>query len=120
KAHRRTQNRSASTRAQDVGVSNIQRIAGDGDVEIVLERKRNGVIQREIELAIMHERIDARRVRQVRRSQMSRPVWRDRIGKMRGWLRIVQDRDGARFRRRLWRGTGGRFLCPTCDGESSE
>jgi hypothetical protein len=49
-------------RPQQVGVGDIQVIAGDVDVEIVLQRERNRVIDGEINLAIAHERVDARRV----------------------------------------------------------
>ena len=40
-----TENLSASFGTQHVGVGDIQVVAGDGDVEIVLERQRNRVIQ---------------------------------------------------------------------------
>ncbi len=69
--------------AQHVGVGDVQVVARDGDIEIVFERQRNGVIQRKIELAVVHELVDARSVGQIRRRQMPRRVGPDRIRKMR-------------------------------------
>ena len=46
--------------AQQVGGCDVQVIAGDVDVEIVLERKRDCVIDGEIDLAIAHECVDTR------------------------------------------------------------
>ena len=62
--------------AQHVGVGDVQVVARDGDVEIVLERERDGVVQRQIQLAIVHELVDARGVGQVRSSQVPRRVRR--------------------------------------------
>ncbi len=86
------ESRCARFGAQDVGISDIQVIARDGDVEIVLERQRDGVIQRQVELAVVHELVDARGIRKIRRRQVPRCVGPDRIGKMRHRLGIVQDR----------------------------
>ncbi len=48
--------------AQQIGVGDVQVVAGDVDIEIVLERERDRVIDREIDLAVAHQGIDARRV----------------------------------------------------------
>jgi len=46
--------------APDVGVGNVQVIARNGDVEIVFERQRHCIIHRNVELAVVHELVDAR------------------------------------------------------------
>ena len=97
---------------KNIGIGDVQVVARDGDVEIVLQRQRNRVIQRQIELALVHQRIDACGVRQIRRGQVPRRVRSDRIGKMRHRLGIIQDRQRPRLRRILRRGRGGRLLGP--------
>ena len=89
RAHRSSQDGRPGSRPQHVGIGNVQRVAGDRHVEIVLESERDGVIQREIQLAIAHQGIDARRVSQAWFRQMPRRVRADWIGKMRHRLGIV-------------------------------
>ena len=60
-----TQDGSARLGTQYIGVSNVQVIASDGDVEIILERQRDRVIQRKVQLAIVHKLVDASRVREI-------------------------------------------------------
>src|SRR6202035_708684 len=48
--------------AQVIGIGNVEVVAGDVDVEIVFERKSDGIVNREIELSVTHEGIDARRI----------------------------------------------------------
>ena len=52
--------------AQVIGVGDVEVVAGDIEVEIVLQSERNGVVDRKINLAVAHQRVDARRVAQVR------------------------------------------------------
>ena len=106
------ENAGARLRAQYVGIGDVQVVARDGDIEIILQRQSDGVIEREIKLAIVHELIDARRVGQTRGGQMPGLVRPDRVGKMRHRLGIIQHRQGPRFRRILRSGRGGRFLGP--------
>ncbi len=114
------ESRGAGFRAQDIGVSDVQVVARDGDIQVVLQRERDGVIERQVELAVPHQGIDARGVGQVRRRQMPRRIRSDRVGKMRYRLRIVQDRERLCFRRILRDGRGGRFLGPACDSQRCE
>src|SRR5579862_6793218 len=58
-----TKDLSASFRTQNVGVGNVQVIARDGDVEVVFKCERDGVIQRQIQFAVVHKRVDPRGVR---------------------------------------------------------
>ena len=44
---------------QHIGGSDVQVVSGNFDIEVVFEREGNGVVDREIDFAIMHERIDA-------------------------------------------------------------
>jgi len=53
--------------AQDVGIGNIQRVARNGNVEVVLERQSDGVVERKIELAIVQKLVDSPRIAQIRR-----------------------------------------------------
>ena len=106
--------------AQDIGVGDVQVVARDGDVKIVLERQRDGIVERQVELAVAHQGIDARGVGQVRRRQVPRRVRPDRVGKMRYRLGIIQDRKGTRFRRVLRDRRGGRFLAPAGDRQCCE
>src|ERR1019366_8950095 len=41
-------------------------VARDGNVEIIFQRKRNGVLQAQIEFAVLHELLQVRRVGQIR------------------------------------------------------
>ena len=68
------ENGSACFGAPDVSIGNIQVVAGDGDIEIVFERERDGVIHGDVELAVVHELVNARRVREVGRLDVRRGV----------------------------------------------
>ncbi len=87
----------SSLGTQDVRVGDVQVIARDGDVQIVLQREIDGVIQRQIEFALVHELINARGIRKVWGRQVPRSVRPNRVGKMRHRLGVVQDgqRPGA-------------------------
>ena len=85
-----TQGRSAGSRAQHIGIGDIQVVAGDGNIQVVLERESDGIVQRQVELAVVHELVDARGVGQVRRRQVACRVGADRVGKMRYRLGIIQ------------------------------
>jgi hypothetical protein len=61
-AERHAQNGRTRLGPQHVGVGDVQVIARDGDVEIVLQRQRDRVIQRQIKLAVVHELVNPRRV----------------------------------------------------------
>ncbi len=50
---------SAGLGAQDVGVGDGQVIARDGQVEVVFQRHRDGVVQRKHQLAVVHGLIEA-------------------------------------------------------------
>ena len=49
------ENLSTSLGAQHIGIGNIQVVARDGDVEIILQSQSDGIIQRKIELAVVHQ-----------------------------------------------------------------
>src|SRR5215469_9471072 len=51
---------------EDVGVRDVQVIAGNGDVEVVLESERDRVIQGNVELPIMQQLVNARGIRKIR------------------------------------------------------
>jgi hypothetical protein len=114
------ESRGTGARAQDVGVGNVQVVAGDGDVKIVLQRERDRIIERQVELAVAHEGIDTGRVGQVGRRQVPRGVRRDRVGKMRDRLGVIQHRKRPGLRRVLRDRRCGRVLGPTCHGQGSE
>src|SRR5260370_16129105 len=105
--HRCAENTGPSSGAQDVGVGDIKIEARDGDVEIVLECQSDGVVEREIEFAIMHELVNTRSIRQIWRRQMPRRIRSDWIRKMRDRRRIVQHRESPRLRSVLRSGRGG-------------
>ena len=86
------QDRSASLRAQHVGVGDVQVVARDGDIEIVFERERNGVIERQIEFAVVHELVDSGGIGEIRRRQAPGNVRSNRIGEVRHRMGVIQDR----------------------------
>ena len=107
------------------GMGDFQIVAGDGDIEVVLERKGDGIVQRQVELAVVHQLVDARGIRQVRRSQVSRRVRANWIRKVRHRFGIIQYRNRPRLRRVLRNGRCGRcgrggILAPTSDSQRSE
>src|SRR5260370_37529076 len=119
-AHRCAQNTGPSSGAQDVGVGDIQVEARDGDIEVVFEREGDGVVERKIEFAIMHELVNTRSIRQIWRRQMPGRIRSDWIREMRDRLGIIQHRERTRFRSVLRSGRDGWLLCPACDGQSCE
>ena len=54
-AGRRAQRRCAGLGAQNIGVRNVQVVAGDGDVVVVLNRQRNRIGEAQIDLAVLHQ-----------------------------------------------------------------
>src|SRR5437764_1029746 len=52
--------------AQNIRIGDWQVVSGDRQIEVVLERKVNRVCQGEIELAVPHKPVEARRVRKNR------------------------------------------------------
>ena len=99
--------------AQQIGIGDIQVIAGDIEIEIVLERERDGVIDGEINFAILHERVDARRVAQLRLRNFLRRVGLQYVGKCRARNRIVLQMKRLRLRGEAvdcTAGAGARFL----------
>ena len=129
-AARDTKNGRARFGAKDIGIGDIQVVARDGNIEIVLERQRDRVVQRKVELAIVHQRVDARGVGQIRWGQAPGSVGADRVGKVRHRLSIVQDRQRLPrrsvfrcrskrlgFRRVLRGGSRGRILGPTRESQ---
>ncbi len=61
------ENGGAGFGAPEVGVGDVEVIAGDGDVEVIFEGERDRVVHGNVELAVVHELVDARRVGQVGR-----------------------------------------------------
>src|SRR4029077_10701125 len=105
--------------AQHVGVGDVEIVALDCDVEIVFQRQRDSVIQRQVELALVHELIDSRGVREIWLRHVPSGIRANRIRKMRDRLGVVQDRQGACFWRIL-RGRGWsrrRFLTPARESQ---
>ena len=76
-------------RAPDVGIGDIQVVAGDGDVEVVFKRQSYRVVHRNVKLAIVHELVDARRISQVRRLYVARNVGTSRVGEVRPRFRVL-------------------------------
>src|SRR5258708_3548324 len=62
-----TPKKSAGLGPQDVGIGDLWTVTLQGDVEIVLERQRDRVLQRKIELAGVQQRFESGRVREVDR-----------------------------------------------------
>ncbi len=58
----RAQWRCAGPRAQDVGVGDIQIVAGDGDVVVVLKSQRQRVREAQVDLAVLHQVGQAHRI----------------------------------------------------------
>src|SRR6202044_2911620 len=56
------ENGSSSPCSQNVRIGDIQVVAGNRNVEVILDCQRDSVIQREIKLAIVHQGIDARSI----------------------------------------------------------
>ena len=46
--------------AQNIGVGDVQVVARDGDVEIVLQSQRHRVVDGEIQLAVLHQLVNPR------------------------------------------------------------
>src|SRR3981081_332588 len=69
-AERGAEDAGSRSRAQDVVIGNIQRVARNGNVEVVLERQCDGVVERKIELAIAQKLVDSPGIAQIRRWQM--------------------------------------------------
>ena len=67
--------------AKNVSVGDIQVVARDCQVEVVLEREGDGIVQRQHQLALFDELIDARRILQLRRLQCPALVGREQIRK---------------------------------------
>ena len=80
--HGRAEDSGSRPGAQDVGVGNIHRVAGNGNVEVVLERQSDGVVERKIELAIVQKLFDSSGIAQIRRWQTPGPVGTNRIRKV--------------------------------------
>ncbi len=91
-----TENAGAGFGAPDVGIGDVQVVAGDRDVEVVFERQRDRVVHRDVKFAIVHELVDARRVGQVRRRYVARSVGTNRVREMRPRLRIFLHVKGLR------------------------
>src|SRR5450432_552904 len=102
------ENAGAGSGSQQIRFGDVQVVAGDVEVEIVLQRERDGVVDGEINLAVAHERVDAWRVSQIRRRQLLRFVRQQYVGKRRARLGIILQEDGLGSRR-LRRG-GRRYL----------
>ena len=99
--------------AQIVSVGDVQVVAGDVDIEIVLERERDGVVDRKINLAVVHERVDARRIAQVRLRYFLRAVGLQKMRKGRAGPGIILQMNRLRLgrkRRGLRCGGGGDLL----------
>jgi hypothetical protein len=53
-------------RPQVISVGDVEIVAGNIDVEIIFQSEGDGVVNRKIDFAVAHKRIDARRVAQIR------------------------------------------------------
>ena len=115
-----TKNLSARLGAQHVGVCDVQVVARDRDIEIVFEGQRDRVIQRQIKLALVHQRVDPRGVGQIWRRHLARRVRANGIGKVRHRLAVVQRRNWLGFGSILRCRRGGRLLRPAGDGQRGE
>ena len=114
---------SARPGTQHVGVSNVEVVARDCDIQVIFECQSDRVIERQIELAIVHELVDAGRVREIGLSHVSGEIGANGIGKMRHGFGIIHHRHGPRFRRILRGGSGGscgRLLAPARQGQHRE
>src|SRR5579862_4083360 len=67
-------NRGAGLGAEKIGIRNVQVVAGDLQVEIVFKSEGDRVIDREVNLTVMHERVDARGIAQARLRKWARHV----------------------------------------------
>src|ERR1017187_3130972 len=74
--------RSACLGSLNVGVGDGQVISSDRQVEIVLQRQGDRVLQRDIQLAIMYEAFNAGRIVQLRRWHLARSVGVERVMRM--------------------------------------
>jgi len=52
--------------AQNIHVCNRQVVACDGDIEIIFQCQMDGVLQRQIELAVFYQLIQSRRIFELR------------------------------------------------------
>src|SRR5208283_1729605 len=91
---------------QQVGLGDVQVIARDVNIEIVLQGERDRVVDGEIKFAVPHQRVDARRVAQVRLRQFRRQIRLQHARKRRAWNGVVLQVDELRLRRLRRQGRG--------------
>ena len=73
----------AGPRAQDIRVRNVQVVAGNGDVVVVLDGQGNGIGEAQINLAVLDQIGQAHGVREVRLGDSGGPIHIDRIAQPR-------------------------------------
>ncbi len=76
-----TQDAGARLGAQVVSVCDVEVVARDFDIEIVLECECDRIIDGEINLAIADQRVHARRICEIRHGQFPRLVGLEKVGK---------------------------------------
>src|SRR5579872_6042952 len=105
--------------SEKIGFRNVQVVAGNIEIEIVLKREGDRVVDRKINLAVAHERIDPGRVAQSGLRQLLRHVRVQHVRKSRAGLGVILKMDSLRLFRlrcsrrcclRRWRRCGR--LCP--------
>src|SRR5579863_213119 len=97
-----TTEESASLCAQNVGIGNRQVVAGDGHVQVVLERQVDGIFQRQVKFALANDVVEPRRIHQYGLWNLVRRVRSDRVT---GLRHIEPNRGGG-----LRRGWVSRFI----------
>ena len=84
-----TAHRSSGFSAEEVSICDREVVAGNREVEVVLEGESNGVVQREHQLAVVQQVIDPRTIGKRRRWNLTMQIWRNQKWKVRGWLGVV-------------------------------
>ena len=95
--------------ARVVGFGDGEVIAEVGEIEVVFDRQSDGIVQRNVQLAVADQVLKARRIREVERRRLAGPVGRERIVRVRkvhvkGTLR----NDGRQTRLLVLLGQSGR------------
>jgi hypothetical protein len=81
--------RSSGLGAQDIGVSDLQVVAGDCEIEIVLKRERDRVAERQRDLAVGEDRVGARGIRDRCFLRCLPGIRREQVREMRAGLGVI-------------------------------